>query len=163
MRRRLSTPEKIVSFFADRGITEAHRAAIEGWAGIDAEQWEQSIATARDIAAEEGFSLTPIYERPGWWTVDPTQHVAAVALYESARRNMGEAERNARVLSKLSGVSKAALLVEASHIGTKAVIEKELADDLALSLGLDYVIARVDDAASSGKDYVERKRERAAA
>ena len=151
-----SIPERIVWFVRDRGITEAHRSAVEDLLRINRDQWEQSIARARDLAIEDGLALTPIYDRDGWWTVDPSRHTASRALQESAHRNLGEAARNARVLADLEGVSHTALLTEASHIGIRALIESQLDRDLAVNL--DYVVERVDRAIAAGKLIVERER-----
>jgi len=141
----LSAAEKIVWLF-ERKVTEAHRATIELTLHLSEMQFDQAVARARDLGAEQGLYLTPVYEREGWWTCEPTRRIAAIALRESVRRNYGEAERNHRVLGDDFGkrITHAAGVVESGLAGSLAII-REL-PEIRISSGADYVLDRIDAA-----------------
>lgn len=159
--RKLSHPERIVFYFTHLA-TEAHKGSVAHTMGISLEQFEDSIAKARDIAIEDGLRLTPIYERDGWWSADPTERLAAIALFESVNRNAGEADRNARVYESFHRVGTAARIVEQTYQGNLATIRAQV-DALKVSASSDYVLTRVDEAAAEGRRFVGRDAEPVAA
>jgi hypothetical protein len=155
--RGLSIPEKIVWLFEYR-VTEAHRATLYlPPLSIEVEQFDETIATARDLGVARGLRLTPIYEREGWWTAEPSRRIAARALYESLRRNQGEQERNARVYSGFGRVGDIAQTAEMATRGTRNVAEVEIPELSKPSQAQnDYVLERVDLAVAARKGYVAR-------
>lgn len=160
----MTIPEKIVWLFEHR-VTEAHRSAIERPLSLTPEQFDAAIPQARDLGAEMGLRLTPIYDRDGWWTARPTHRIAARALYEAAVRNNGEAERNARVyrgFGKAGHVGDQAAVVASVIRGTKAQLVTSL-PERTLTVDTDYIVTLVDQAIAEGHGYVERLREPAAA
>jgi hypothetical protein len=150
---RMSNAEKIVWFFEHR-VSEAHKFSACKTIRITDAQFEQSIPRARDIGIESGLRLTPIYEKDGWWTGYPTERIAAIALRESVERNLGEAERNARVYDSFHKVGPSAHIVEQTNRGNFASIEAQL-PEVTMAPEFDYVISRVDKAIAEGKRYVE--------
>jgi hypothetical protein len=157
----LSIPEKIVVLFEDR-VTEAHRSAIERPLGLTEEQFEVAIPRARDLGVKSGLRITPVYDRAGWWTAEPTQRIAASAVHETLKRNAGEAERHARVYAEFGQLdsfcdwhSKQLNGTIAAYLGNLGQIE--------VSEEFDYVIKRIDDALASKKGFVEREQEALAA
>lgn len=149
----LSIAEKIVWCFEHRA-TEAHRSAIERPLGITPEQFEQAIPRARDIGIENGLRITPIYEREGWWTANPTRRIAAIAVLEAAKRNLGEAQRNARVYDEFGGVGTGARFQEAALGGSISALRAEL-PELQVSASADFVLNKVDAAIDRGRGFVE--------
>lgn len=155
--QRLSHPEKIVYIFEHR-VTEAHSSALRQ-GGMTEEQFRQAIPAARDLAIERGLYLCPFYDTgmEGWWTARPTQRLAALALQQSMLRNLGEAERNARVFRALGVVSAPAQNYGTSIEASVSYLEAKLAEPLAVSPESDYVYEAVRDAIGRGLGYVPRE------
>lgn len=159
--RGLSIAEKIVVLFEDR-VTEAHRSAIERPLEITSEQFDQAIPGARDLGVKSGLRITPIYERDGWWTSEPTQRIAARAVHETLKRNVGEAQRHARVYAKFGQLDSFCDWHGKQLAGTVAAYLDGLGQ-LEVTADSDYVLGRVDTAITASRGYVERNHEELAA
>lgn len=155
--RKLSRPEQIVRLFEHR-VTEAHRTAIMVPLHLTDEQFDQAIPRARDIGVDRGLYLTPIYHEgmEGWWTARPTHRIAALALRESMRRNLGEADRNARVYREVGPVGPPARNYGYSIESSMAFLEASLSEPLEVSSDSDYVLEAVRGAVAVGRGFVER-------
>lgn len=130
----LTLAEQIVWLFLER-ITEAHRdSVILTLRTMTEERFSRAIPEARDLGIRtlKGSTgvgvnprtggppfgpdgkvvgpiyLTPIYDRPGWWTARPTRFLVARALEESRKRNEGEQKREARIYGQTFGAPIAA-------------------------------------------------------
>ena len=150
-----SVAEKIVWLFTER-VTEAHRAAVEMTLGITEEEFTRAIPRARDIGVEEGIWLTPIYEREGWWTARPTRRLAAIAVRESVKRNLGEAQRNARVYCSNFGEDIADVVngVKGGMHGLDTLVAS--VPELHISEEADYILDAID-AADDRRPYIYRE------
>lgn len=157
----MSVAEKIVWLFEHR-VTEAHRGAIEQPLDLTPEQFDQAIPRARDLGVERGIRLTAIYERDGWWTGYPTQRIAARYIDEASRRNVGEAERNARVYAGFGKVGEVAAKADGATHGARAIVLHDLPERL-ITEGSDYVVERVDLALEARRGYVAQPVEAAQA
>lgn len=142
--RRPTTAERIIWLFEDR-VTEAHRRAIEKSLEITAEEFDCAIPKARDLGVTKGLRLTPIYERDGWWTAEPTRRLAAIALHEAVKRHLGEAKRNARVYAEFGELDAFTKYHDAAAQGTLTAFVANLRE-LEIAPESDYVLTRVDDA-----------------
>lgn len=158
-----SIHERIVSTFLH--YTEVHKKALCTGLGITADQFEAAIPRARDLGIEYGLFITPIYDPPGWWTSEPTDRILALAAVESAKRNIGESERNARVAHARSVALKSARSQELSeglayirlaYNGALGHLRERLPEQ-AISSELDYVINRVNRAATDGRPFVRKE------
>lgn len=152
----MTVAEKIVWLFQHR-VTEAHRSSIEKPLKIEAEDFDSAIARARDLGVDVGLRITPIYEREGWWTSDPTQRLAAVAVKETLKRNQGEAERHARVYAGFGDLDGFTKWDRAALEGRITAFLENLGQ-VHVTEDVDYVIDRVDGAIERGHGYVERER-----
>ena len=160
---KLTYAERIVYLFVERA-TELHRVSIETACRMTAEQVDQAMPRAKDILAEEHrLRLTPIIERDGWWTCEPTRRIAALALDAAIKRNLGEWERYARVFFDFDDVTEAANVGRSGALGTNALLKQALGEHMAVSPSMDYVVERVDAATTHGKGFVERTPEAVAA
>jgi hypothetical protein len=162
--RKLSISGKIVWLFQHM-ITEAHRAAICSTIKITEEQFDQAIASARELGItgidpltgkpavyQSGknagkpigpIHLTAVYERGGWWTGRPTQRLVAFYLRAALDRNLGEAERNERVYSGAFGkVGRITIGAAASMAAIRMMIVGLRA--LTVSAKSDYVLNAID-------------------
>lgn len=157
----MSTAEQIVWLFEKR-VTEAHRSAIQQPLEIGTEEFRAAIAQARDLGVESGLRITPIYEREGWWTCEPTQRIAAMAVHETLKRNAGEGQRHARVYAEFGQLDSFCDWHSKQLEGTLTAYTGGLGQ-LEVSAEVDYILSRVDVAVAAGRGYVAREAEGAAA
>lgn len=147
--------ESIAWAFEHR-TSEAHREMIEAQLDLSPEQFDRAIGDARDILKiDADLSLTPIYEREGWWTARPTHRIALRAEHESWKRMTGEAERNARVLAgfgRNGEIGQAAAMIASAVNGFESWIVTLGAAEV--SAELDYVLTAVDQAIERGDRFV---------
>lgn len=153
----LSRPQKIAFQFGERH-TELHIVSL--MKAIDGTQAEvrQALPTAKDILkARYGLRLTPIIEREGWWTCDPSRRIAVIACQAAAERHEGEWQRNTRIYDDFGLAGEAAAAGRFGARGTTATIEDILEKEVAVSPDSDYVLNRVDKAIAVGRSYVGRE------
>lgn len=150
----LTIAERIVWLFEQK-VTEAHRGAIETPLKITSDEFNQASSQARDLGVARGLRITPVYEREGWWTSEPTQRIAAKAVHETLKRNRGEAERHARVYAKFGDLDGFTKWHSASTEGTLTAYLTGLGQ-LEVSSGADYVLDRIDAAVAKQRGYVQR-------
>lgn len=154
-----SAAERIA--FAFERHTEVHRLGIEFRCELTREQFDAAIPRAREIVAEDGLGfLLPVYDRIGWWTVDPTDRIVAIALHEGVLRNEGEAERMAFCLKghRFADIAEA---LASNRRGSTHLVEASL-PERDIDIDFDYVIDRIDAAVAERKGYVLRDIEAAA-
>lgn len=162
--------ERIVFAFEHR-FTEVRWSRICQQCRLTKEQFESAIATARDTGIAQGLWITPIYEREGWWTCEPTDRILVRAALETSKRNIGEAERNLRVAKARAialgtdasdRIANGLALVEMSYKGGEASLRDQIPESHITEYA-DYVLARVDAAQAVDLDYVMRDALEAAA
>ncbi len=136
--------ECIVGLFHGH-VTEIHRKAVQATLKITAEHFDQNIARARDLGVDKGLHITPIYERDGWWTARPTQRIAAIAVHETLKRQLGEAERHARVYADFGKLDGFTTWHRAATSGTLTAYLEQLSE-VEISAAADYVLTDIDAA-----------------
>lgn len=155
--------ERIVYAFAQR-FTEMHWSRVCQQCRLSKEQFESAISTARDIGIEEGLWITPIYEREGWWTCEPTDRILVRAGLETSKRNIGEAERNRRVAKARAAwlgtkssekIAEGLAVVDMSYRGGESALRAEI-PEAHIAGYADYILDRVDAALEADLDYVLR-------
>lgn len=158
---KMSRPRRIVWLFEER-CTEAHRDQIARALQITPDEFEAAIPRARDLGTEHRIWLTPIYDRPGWWTGYPTDRIVARACVEAGERNIGEALRNRNVAqaraealgtSTAKQVASGVALVEMAYMGVSRSLQEQVSG-VDTSVDFDYVVDRVDAAVAENRRYV---------
>lgn len=104
----------------------------------------EALAILREVKDVAPFELWAVYERPGWWTTNPSHEVRLVALFRSAERNATEQSRSAQVLRRhrradsLTGVAR---LAAKQTVGVKELFEDDLPDPERSD---DHCLRRID-------------------
>jgi hypothetical protein len=159
----LSKAERIVYLFHHL-VFEAHKHAICTPCEMDPDEFDDVIARARDIGAERGLFITPIYEREGWWTSAPSDRILGLAMLETSKRNIGEVARTYRLANARAKhlntksserLAEGAGLVHLAYKGGLSNLREEL-PEVSIQPESDYVLSRVDSAVVEGKGYVSR-------
>ncbi len=83
------------------------------------------MAEAKDIAkAQFGMSITPVYERLGWWTAKPTDAVMLMAEIKVNSRHTTELRRQERVADGLPTAGPIAVFMSAQAAASAQGMQK---------------------------------------